>query len=144
MIVAVRPGRVVVTQPARRIAGRSELAALARVPLYATLAPEPPLALALPELSQAESEHWEPRLNREWTACGCRSGEIAAMLAIVLYLSAVFLGLAPAASTWGHVGWGFLAAIVGAAAGKVVGRGRSLVRFRRLIRELEATLAAPR
>jgi hypothetical protein len=142
VIVAVVPGRVV-AQPMRRIASLAELAALARVPLLRSLAPEAPLALALPELTQAETQVWEVRLNREWTACGCRAGEIAAMLAIAAYVSTAVLGWAPAvASTWSHVGWATLAALAAAAAGKVVGRGRSLARFRRLIREIEAALAA--
>jgi hypothetical protein len=117
----------------RRIASVDELASLARVPLMLSLAPEAPLTLALPELSKAEAHDWEVRLNREWTACGCREGEIAAILGIAAYFSAAALGVAPiAASTWGHAGLAALTAVVAAAGGKVVGRGRSLARFRRL------------
>jgi hypothetical protein len=134
---------LVLAKPARRIGSVDELAALARVPLILSLTPEAPLALALPELTKADVQVWEVRLNREWTACGCRAGEIAAMLAIGAYVSAAALGVAPAvASTWGHAGWATLAALVAAAAGKVVGRGRSLARFRRLTREIEDALAA--
>lgn len=140
MIVAVAPGRVVV-QRVRRIGSRDELAELARVPLYASLAPEPPLALVLPELDRVESQRWEVRLNREWVACGCRSGEIAAVIAIAGYALAALVGMAPeVASLWGHVGRVTLAALIAAAAGKVVGRHRSLVQFRRLVRQLDAAL----
>jgi len=115
------------------MASVDELVALARMPLILSLAPEAPLTLAVPELSKAEAHLWEGRLNREWTACGCREGEIAAMLGIAAYCSAAALGVAPiAASTWGHAGLAALAAVGAAAGGKVVGRSRSLARFRRL------------
>jgi VIT1/CCC1 family predicted Fe2+/Mn2+ transporter len=111
--------------------------------LLLSLAPEAPLALALPELTKADLRIWEMRLNQEWTACGCRAGEIAAMLAIAAYVSAAALGAVPAvASTWGHAGWALLAALAAAAAGKVVGRVRSLSRFRRLAREIGGAIGA--
>ncbi|MDQ3696895.1 MAG: hypothetical protein M3373_02565 [Gemmatimonadota bacterium] len=142
MIVRVARG-LLDAKPARRIARVEELAAPARVPLMLSLTLEAPLTLALPEMTKADARVWEMRLNREWTSCGCRAGEIAAMSAIAAYVAAAALGVAPAVtSTWGHAGWATLVALVAAAVGKVVGRGRSLARFRRLTREIEGTVAA--
>lgn len=134
-------GSVVAADDGRRIASIDELVALGRVPLILSLAPEAPLTLAMTELSNPETHRWEARLNREWTACGCREGEIASMLGIAAYCSAAALGVAPiAASTWGHAGLAALSAVAAAAVGKLVGRGRSLARFRRLTTSLAARL----
>jgi hypothetical protein len=98
------------------------------------------LELALAHLTETETRTWEWLLNREWTACGCREGEIAAIIAIGAYILSAFLGFAPATdSAWGQIGWATLAALVGAAAGKIVGRIRSIRRFRRLVRQLQGT-----
>lgn len=139
MIVGVVRGRVIVSRT-RTIRTAQELAALGRVPLLWSLTPEAPLLLELPELTKAERQAWETRLNREWTACGCRTGEIAAILAIAAYLAALFLSMVPGHSAWGHVGWAALAALVGAAVGKVLGRSRSLARFRELTGALREQL----
>jgi hypothetical protein len=128
-------------RPGRQVASAEELVALGRRPL--SLAPEPPLILALPQLTESERRDWEWQLNREWTACGCQLGEIGAGFAILAYTGAVLLGLGPdVESTWGHVGWGVLAALGAAALGKVAGRARSGWRFRQLTRDLREVLDA--
>ena len=139
--VAARAARGRVdAKSARRIASVEELAALSQVRLILSLAPKAPLALALPELSRADARLWEMRLNREWTDCGCRAGEVAAMLAIAAYVLAAAIGVVPiAASTWGHIGLATLTALVAAAVGKIVGRGRNLARFRRQVTALAGT-----
>jgi hypothetical protein len=139
----VSPSRgVVSTRPARKINNADELAVLASVPLMLSLTPEPPLVLAMAELTEAEAKYWETRLNREWNACGCREGEIAFMAAIAAYFAAAAIGIAPAMhSTWGHFGWATLMALAAAAIGKIVGRLRSLLRLRQLTREMRYTVA---
>jgi hypothetical protein len=78
-------------------------------------------------------------------ACGCRAGEIGAGLAIAGYVIAALLGTLPAVvSAWSHVGWAAFAALAAAATGKILSRARSLIRFRRLIQELDVVFAKRR
>jgi hypothetical protein len=113
--------------------------------LILSLTPDAPLSLALAELTKTETADWQTRLNREWMACGCRAGEIGAELAIAGYVIAALLGTLPGCGlSWSHVGWAALAALVAAATGKILSRARSLIRFRRLIQELDVVFAKRR
>ncbi len=142
MIVGVSKGRVAARRT-RTITSTEGLTALARRPLVVSLTPDVPVTLAIAELNEHDARQWEARLNRAWMDCGCRVGEAAAMVAIGAYVAGAFAGLTPAVSSnWGHLAWGLAAAILGAAVGKIVGRARTLGRFRRAVLELRAFLAA--
>ena len=126
------------TRPPTTVASIDELVSLSRVSVM-SLSSEPPLVLALAHPTGPEARLWEARLNREWTSCGCRAGEIAVMVSIAGYASVAAAGFAPdVSSMWGHAGWAAVVALAAAAAGKIAGRARSLRRFRRVVRKMAA------
>jgi len=93
------------------------------------------VCLALPALPAARRVGLERRLNRHLRACGCETGAVLALLALLAVTGEVGLSAhlpATAAEIVGRI-----AVILGAAlAGKLVGLAASRLALRRLLREI--------
>lgn len=101
------------------------------------------VALALPSLSARENLAFQSRLNILLDACGCGTGGVFSVAAIILVLLAALSG-----ATWladlgplGTTGVALTAFVMGGALGKALGLVHAHVRLRRTLEELYERVA---
>lgn len=106
----------------------------ARAPVF----PGRSVQLDIAGLDDGQRLEWEGRLNRSYSACGCKSGAVALTVFLVAWIAAVVVGPVTVSLTSAvALAVGILAAsLAGKLAGIAVGRlglRRSIHRLRRLL-----------
>ncbi len=98
-----------------------------------------------PELTAARARHWEDKLDRLRSACGCREGAVGALSLMAIMLGVMFSLSAAAVSPWWAKGLALAAALlVGTATGKHVARRRSEARLFEAFTVIRAEASAGR
>jgi len=89
-------------------------------------------------LSIHDREFWEGLLNRELRKCGCREGQIVALVSLFVYMVSLFTVITVERLTaWQASGIGFAIVVVASLVGKGFGLWRARVHLGRLIQELK-------
>jgi Flp pilus assembly protein TadB len=93
------------------------------------------IRLHIPDLPDAQRQHWQDELAHHYSGCGCGVGNVFGLLGIVAAGS--YLAVAPIrTSPWMHGGLAFALVVAFTLIGKLVGWVRSRRRLRAAVKQL--------
>ena len=133
-VIAESVGRP--TAPPRAITSLAELRRVTHAPVWSSLVHADAPTLRLEGASDAELGEWQRRLDRHLYACGCTSGAIALLAALVVLAAARF----DFGSGWRTAGVWVAVALGAALVGKTAGLAWAQVQRRRLYAEIDLSI----